>query len=141
MVVLVYPAEKHASTEMLPLPLPDVPHDIVELPSEVLGKRLAGETQLRPSARNRGLLAAAGIRRVVVAFQYCIDESGAVMSVGRIRSSGLLEYDAQIEAAMKQWRYRPYVEAGGTAAPVCSSVTFVYSQDVGGPALGLRRPT
>ncbi len=135
MVALVYPPAKHTRTENLPLPPPDVPQEIVEVPSVLLGKRLAGQTQLMPSAENRELLKLARIARVIVAFQYCIDESGAVVSVGRIRSSGLREYDAQIEAAMKEWRYRPYVEAGAAPAPVCASVRFVYSQSSTGPEL------
>ena len=141
MVVLVYPATKHPATEMLPLPQPDTPQELVELPSVVLGKRLAGQTQLQPSSENRALLDAAGIGRVIVAFQYCIDDTGAVTSVGRIRSSGLPAYDAQIVSAMKEWRYRPYVEPGSVPMPVCSSVTFIYTQGNGtnGPSRKIRR--
>ena len=44
-----------------------------------------------------------------------------------LRSTGVIPYDRRIEREIYAWRYRPFL-VNGEATPVCTAVTFVYSQ-------------
>jgi TonB family protein len=112
--------------EQLPFPLPQMPRELAILPSKALGTR-RGETMIRPNDQMKRLLAKARIDRVIAAYQYCIDESGRVAEIRIIRSSGLPSYDEALHKAIASWTFPPYLDEGHPV-PVCSAVTFVYSQ-------------
>lgn len=65
--------------------------------------------------------------KVVGSFKLCISDTGAVTGVTALKSTGFPDYDAKIIREMNTWAYRPYL-VNGKAAPVCTAVTFIYSQ-------------
>jgi hypothetical protein len=45
-----------------------------------------------------------------------------------VKSTGFPAYDSKISNTIHgEWRYRPY-NVNGKAVPVCTAVTFIYSQ-------------
>ena len=45
-----------------------------------------------------------------------------------LKSTGFSAYDQTIQSTIRgTWRYRPFL-VNGKAAPVCTAVTFIYSQ-------------
>jgi outer membrane biosynthesis protein TonB len=58
-------------------------------------------------------------------FKVCVDTAGGIGSLAQVRSTGYPSYDDQLAAAIRGWRYRPYL-ANGTEIPVCGVVTFIY---------------
>ena len=61
-------------------------------------------------------------------FKLCLSADGNVAAVNQIKSTGFGQYDAKILSTIRtQWKYRPYV-VNGKAVPVCTAVTFIYSQ-------------
>ena len=45
-----------------------------------------------------------------------------------LKSTGFPAYDNKILSKMRgEWRYKPYM-VNGKAVPVCTAVTFIYSQ-------------
>ena len=65
--------------------------------------------------------------RVIASFKLCLDDKGAVNTVTLLKSSGYSAYDATITRELQKWAYRPY-QVNGKAVPVCTAVTFIYSQ-------------
>ena len=61
------------------------------------------------------------------AFKLGLTDNGGIASVHQLKSTGFSAYDAKIQREMRTWRYRPFV-VNGKAVPVCTSVTFIYSQ-------------
>jgi len=54
--------------------------------------------------------------------------SGSIASVTQLKSTGFAAYDNKIMGKMRnEWRYKPYM-VNGKAVPVCTAVTFIYSQ-------------
>ena len=49
------------------------------------------------------------------------------MSVVALKSTGAPAYDRKIERAIHRWKYSPFT-IDGEPQPICSTVTFVYSQ-------------
>jgi hypothetical protein len=43
------------------------------------------------------------------------------------RSTGIAQYDRQLMAGVRTWVYTPF-EVEGVAIPVCTTITFVYTQ-------------
>lgn len=66
-------------------------------------------------------------KRLVGSFRLCLDETGHYERGELLQSTGVPRYDAKIARTMMQWAYRPYV-VDGVAIPVCTAVTFIYSQ-------------
>ena len=60
-------------------------------------------------------------------FRVCLDESGHVESVLPTTSTGYANYDRELMSTMQGWVYSPYT-IDGVAVPVCTHVTFFYSQ-------------
>jgi len=53
---------------------------------------------------------------------------GAVTSVKMLKGTGFPAYDNKIQSKMNgEWKYKPYA-VNGRAVPVCTAVTFIYSQ-------------
>ena len=62
--------------------------------------------------------------KVITVVKMCLTAGGTVQTLSMIKSSGYAKYDAVVETAMRQWKYRPF-RVNGRAVPVCTSVTFV----------------
>ncbi|MBS1125051.1 MAG: putative TonB protein [Deltaproteobacteria bacterium] len=69
-----------------------------------------------------------GKDKIIGSFKLCINAGGAVTSVKMLKSTGFPAYDSKIQSKMNgEWKYRPYA-VNGRAVPVCTAVTFIYSQ-------------
>lgn len=89
--------------------------------------RTSGETRITPSDRMKTAIQRAQVSALIGSFQYCLGPTGKVDSVDLIRSTGVPDYDAMIMSGMREWQYAPYLD-DGKPVPVCSSVTFNYTQ-------------
>ena len=66
--------------------------------------------------------------KIVGSFKLCVDVDGKVSNVTRLKSTGFEAYDKKILTEMRtNWAYRPY-QVNGKTVPVCTAVTFIYSQ-------------
>lgn len=90
-------------------------------------RRISGQRVITPDADTRAQIAAAGVSKLVVPFKICIDVTGQISHVKILEPSGFAAYDAKLSAALREWRYQPYL-LDGKPVPVCTSVTFVYHQ-------------
>jgi hypothetical protein len=66
--------------------------------------------------------------RVIASLKVCVAVDGTVSKVTLLRSSQYGAYDAKLAAEINNWKYNPFV-VNGKAIPVCTAVTFIYSQD------------
>ncbi len=110
-----------------PVVAPPVLAPSIVPPSVVAGLRISGETQIEPPDLVRTAISRDGATRVIGTFKMCLNERGEVANVITLRSTKYAGYDDEIKRTMRSWRYRPYL-IGGSAAPVCSVVTFSYVQ-------------
>ena len=94
-------------------------------PTVLRGMRIAGETQIHPSDVVKTAMLHEGHERSTAVFKTCVGPAGEVTSVSMLKSSGYAEYDGELVAALRDWRYKPY-QIGGEAVPVCGIVTFIY---------------
>ena len=73
-------------------------------------------------------IARSGKTRLVGSFKVCVSTTGAVAVVSRLKSTTFPEYDQKIiDTIRNEWAYRPFL-VNGHVAPVCTAVTFIYSQ-------------
>ena len=134
MVRMAYPPGQGPSIETLPLPPPPssgkrepivfaegVKHQLTE------GTRISGAAQIAPDDDTKTAIARSGVERVTGTFRACLDEDGHVESVLPLRSTGIANYDREILAGMRTWIYSPY-QVDGQRVPVCTAITFIYSQ-------------
>lgn len=123
-----YPAgPRAASRDRLPRPpeLSKAGHFIYYVNPRDLGpRRVVGDSLVVPDDEDRMHLHG---KRVVGSFKLCLDETGHYERGLLLQSTGVPGYDAKIARTMMQWVYQPYV-VDGVAVPVCSTVTFIYSQ-------------
>lgn len=136
MVHFNYPAAKAAKNEMLPFPPPPSPKThryplvLAEGKAHELqaGTRIAGTRNIAPDDRTKTLIQKKlHGKKLVASFMLCLDESGTPETILPITSSGFADYDAKLLRGISEWRYAPY-KVDGEAVPVCTGVTFIYSQ-------------
>ncbi|MGE0871849.1 MAG: energy transducer TonB [Kofleriaceae bacterium] len=109
-----------------PPPPPAPPQNIA--PTMLEQSRIAGEKQIVPDDNTKVEIQRSGKDKVVGSYKICINPEGGVTSVTQIKSTGFPAYDSKIQRKMRnEWRYRPFL-VNGKAAPVCTAVTFIYSQ-------------
>jgi hypothetical protein len=133
MARLTFPVDI-AFPETLPLP-PPVSHDgqealmfSVDAPPSVLeGMRIAGDKRIAPDDETKTRIASSNVRQIVGSFRICLDETGTPESVLPMRTTGYLAYDRKILLALNRWRYKPFLH-DGKPTPVCTAITFIYSQ-------------
>ncbi len=109
-----------------PPPPPPAPPKIVP-PTLLEGQRIAGNKHIVPNEVTKTEIMRSGKNRIIGSFKLCITVGGAIKSITQLKSTGFVKYDNKIKLEMRQWRYRPYL-VNGRAVPVCTAVTFVYSQ-------------
>jgi hypothetical protein len=88
-------------------------------------QRISGTTQLVPDEATRNAMAARKLSRITASWKLCLDRTGKVTAVTKLKGSGFASYDHALEAAIHEWVYAPY-KADGRAVPVCTAATFVY---------------
>ena len=108
------------------LPKPPAPKVALVAPPTLSALRIAGETQIQPPRHVREQIRDSADRRAAGTVKLCIGTSGAISSAQVLVSTGYREYDETLLAAVRSWRYRPFL-VGGVPTAACSSVSFVYS--------------
>lgn len=111
--------------EIEPPPAPAPPARVA--PTVIEARRVAGEARIAPDSATKLAMQRDGRGQIEAAVVMCVNRAGAVSSTKLVRSSGYDDYDRKLTAAMRAWRYRPY-SVDGTAAAVCTTVTFIYRQ-------------
>jgi hypothetical protein len=96
-------------------------------PALLEGSRIAGEKNLVPDDETKKQIMAAGKDKLIGSWKLCLDRAGTITVIKKLKGTGFASYDTIIETGMGQWRYKPY-QVNGTAVPVCTAVTFIYSQ-------------
>jgi TonB family protein len=92
-------------------------------------QRIVGEKVVRPDTLTAAAIVRAELERVVGVFNVCIDSKGDVADISVVRSTSFYAYDAKIQRQIRTWKYAP-VLLGGQPAPVCTTVTFIYQQQL-----------
>ena len=90
------------------------------------GLRISGETQIRPSSSTQNRISRDGETQVVGSVLLCIATDGSIASASTVKSTKYADYDQELLAGVRSWRYRPYI-VNGVAVKACSQVSFVYS--------------
>ncbi|MCW5802274.1 MAG: hypothetical protein KIT31_07795 [Deltaproteobacteria bacterium] len=108
-----------------PPPPPSLPQNIP--PAALESLRVKGNNQIVPDDVTKIEIARAGKDKVVGSYKLCVTAAGAVSVVTPLKSTGFAAYDAKLVGEMKAWGYKPYM-VNGKAVPVCTAVTFIYSQ-------------
>ncbi len=117
-----------------PMPPQNIPPTLLE------GSRIAGDKYIQPTDLTKVAIMQAGRNKLVGSFKLCVTTQGDVMSVSQLKSTGFPDYDQKILTEMRtNWRYRPYL-VNGKAVPVCTAVTFIYSQGAPPPPPPLTQP-
>ncbi|HET9991704.1 MAG TPA: energy transducer TonB [Kofleriaceae bacterium] len=135
MVRMAYPPGQGPAEETLPMaPNRSASHknpmvfaDHTKSAKMLEGHRIAGTKNLVPDEHTKTAIQKSNVGRVIGSFRLCLDEHGVPETVLPTRSTGFANYDRELLAGMQQWRYEPYAEKG-VAIPVCTAVTFIYSQ-------------
>ena len=110
-----------------PPPPPPAPPQNVP-PTMLEGSRIAGDKMIVPDDVTKTEIQRSGKDRVIGSFKLCITVGGTIQSVNQLKSTGFPSYDARILSTIRgSWRYKPY-NVNGKAVPVCTAVTFIYSQ-------------
>jgi TonB family protein len=106
-------------------PAPTAPAETI-IPSSALDLlRISGETQVHPTSATHHEMVADRIAMAVGTIRLCVSVHGEVTSAQLLRSTKYPDYDARLLAAVRAWRYKPYLNHG-QAVRVCSAVTFQY---------------
>lgn len=63
--------------------------------------------------------------RLLSSWKVCIDETGSVSVIEKLRSSGFPDYDATIRRELAQWKYQP-LQVDGKPTSWCKGVSLVY---------------
>ena len=104
-----------------PAPPQNVPPTLLE------GSRIAGDKNIVPNDVTKTEIQRSGKDKIVGSYKLCITVDGNVSTISQLKSTGFGAYDSKIQGEMHNWRYRPYM-VNGKAVPVCTAVTFIYSQ-------------
>jgi periplasmic protein TonB len=109
-----------------PPPPPAPPPNVA--PTALDAHRIAGEKNIVPEDVTKTEIQRSGKEKLIGSFKLCITAEGAVSQVNQLKSTGFPQYDNRIVSTIRnEWRYRPFM-VNGKATPVCTAVTFIYSQ-------------
>jgi periplasmic protein TonB len=110
-----------------PPPPPPAPPATVA-PTALDANRISGEKLIVPDDVTKTEISRSGKDKLVGTYKLCITLDGNISSVTQLKSTGFGAYDSKIQNTIRgEWRYRPFM-VNGKAAPVCTAVTFIYSQ-------------
>ncbi len=88
--------------------------------------RIPKDNKIVPDDPTIAEMQAAGVSRAVGSFKLCVDKTGAVTEVKRIKSTGFPAYDQKIQGQMERWKYAP-ITVDGKPVSLCTTTTFVYT--------------
>jgi protein TonB len=112
-----------------PPPPPPPPAPPQNVPPQALdANRIAGEKNIVPDDVTKTEISRSGKDKLIGSFKLCITAEGNIASVNQLKSTGFPAYDSKITSTIRgEWRYRPF-SVNGKPTPVCTAVTFIYSQ-------------
>jgi hypothetical protein len=90
-------------------------------------RRISGKPRIIPPKLVRTAMARSGRSRIDADVRMCLSLSGLVVSLRIVRSSEFASYDLKLLENMRTWRYSPFL-IDGKPSPVCTAITFVYTQ-------------
>ena len=108
-----------------PPPPPAPPRNVS--PATLEAYRIAGSREIPPDLATKKEITADKKAKVIGSFKLCVDREGNVSLVSLLKSTGYPDYDTKLAAELHRWRYKAY-EIDGKPTPVCTAVTFIYSQ-------------
>jgi protein TonB len=109
-----------------PPPPPAPPQNVA--PQALDANRISGEKNIVPEDGTKTEISRSGKDKLVGSFKLCITAEGNINTVTRLKSTGFPAYDDKIVTTIRgEWRYRPFT-VNGKPTPVCTAVTFIYSQ-------------
>lgn len=118
----------HAPPPPPPSVAPPPPRPPLNVPPTLLeGSRIAGNKIIVPDDATKAAITDSGKAKIIASFKLCVDPGGAVTTITLLKPSGFAAYDAKLRREMQVWKYKPYL-VNGKAVPVCTAVTFIYSQ-------------
>jgi len=110
-----------------PPPPPPAPPQVVP-PTALEASRVSGEKNIVPDDVTKTEISRSGKDRLIGSFKLCLSTAGEIASVTQLKSTGFGAYDRKILNTIRgEWRYKPF-EVNGKPVPVCTAVTFIYSQ-------------
>jgi len=111
-----------------PPPPPPPAAPTVVPPTMLEGSRIRGDKTIVPDDVTKTEIQRSGKDKVIGSFKLCLSATGDISSVTMLKSTGFSAYDGKISSTMRaEWGYKPYM-VNGKAVPVCTAVTFIYSQ-------------
>lgn len=125
MVLVATPLAEALAQAAIPMPT-RTPEDRIFIGPAHL-HRMNGNKNVVPDDVDKLAIQTAGIGRVIGTFQFCIDEAGHVGDLALLRSTSVPRYDAKILREISHWGFEPYID-DNKPVPVCTAVTFIYSQ-------------
>lgn len=84
-----------------------------------------GTRDVVPDDHTKISIRKANKENLIGTWRMCIDETGAVTEVERLKSTGFPGYDLKIGNSVKTWKYKPYLYDGKPQA-VCTALSFIY---------------
>lgn len=109
-----------------PPPPPAPPQNVA--PTALDANRIAGEKNIVPDDVTKTEISRSGKDKLIGSYKLCITADGNISSVVQLKSTGFPAYDSKITSTIRgEWRYRPFM-VNGKPTPVCTAVTFIYSQ-------------
>jgi protein TonB len=109
-----------------PPPPPAPPQNVA--PTALDANRIAGEKNIVPDDVTKTEISRSGKDKLIGSYKLCLTADGNISSVVQLKSTGFPAYDSKIQTTIRgEWRYRPFM-VNGKPTPVCTAVTFIYSQ-------------
>jgi protein TonB len=109
-----------------PPPPPAPPQNVA--PTALDANRISGEKNIVPDDVTKTEISRSGKDKLIGSYKLCITNDGNISSVVQLKSTGFPAYDSKIQTTIRgEWRYRPFM-VNGKPTPVCTAVTFIYSQ-------------
>lgn len=124
MIRMRYPATAVTDPETLPMPTGEGRPLLITSGAMNL---VTGTKMVVPDDRGKRRIQHSGVRKVTGVFRACTDETGKVVDLLPLRSTGLGSHDQRILATMSQYVYALVLDQG-KPIPVCTIITFIYSQ-------------
>lgn len=124
MIRMRYPATPLTEPETLPMPAGEGRPLLV---ASGAMKLVTGAKMVVPDDQGKLRVQQSGVSKLIGSFRACTDETGKVVDLLTLRPTGLASYDRRILAAMSQYVYEPVMDQG-KPIPVCTIITFIYSQ-------------
>lgn len=119
-----------APNPVTPIPTPPATNGAPTFiaPTVIEQLRLVGVIGIAPDNATATQMQRLKVSTVRVVVKLCLAADGTIASTNILTSSGFGNYDRRIFTTIRDtWKYRPFTR-NGVGMPVCTTVTFIYSQ-------------